>query len=638
MQPSNVSRKAIMPGRILIVDDHEAVRRGLRSLLSSYPEWTICGEAVDGLDAVEKARALQPALVLIDISMPRMDGLEATRIIRRDLPEAKVVIISQNDPAIARRQAEEVDAAGYVAKSDLAQSLLPTISRLMGAADGNGSGSRSRPKPAADWLAGGGVLGQLIRKHDWSRTPLGPIDCWPQSLKTSVNLILNSQHPMWIGWGQDVTFLYNDAYIHVLSSAKHPSALGKPAAEVWHEIWDICGPLADKVFEKGEASFVDDVRLLMNRGDFVEETYYSFSYSPIRDESGNVAGLFCPSTEVTPKVINARRLGTLSELSVSALVQKTTDAVCASLATTLAKNPDDIPFAVLYLLDDEGKQLRLHQTCGLAAGVEALTPESIGLNSESAPESLWPLTGVVKTGRSQVVSIKEIDGLPLGVGQQRLSDAMVLPVTSRGESGTVGVLISGVSPARKLDAEYRTFYELIAGQIATAIQNVRAAEEERKRLEALAEIDRAKTAFFSNVSHEFRTPLTLMLGPVEDLLAKSHTGLSPAAKSQLELVNRNGSRLLRLVNTLLDFSRIEAGRMQAIYQRTDLAAFTVELAQRVSLGDGQSRAPTRTGLSEDRGTSLCRSWHVGKDCPQSDLQRIQIHLRRGDCDSPGGSR
>ena len=188
------------------------------------------------------------------------------------------------------------------------------------------------------------------------------------------------------------------------------------------------------------------------------------------------------------------------------------------------------------------------------------------------------MADVVNDGRSRVVSIEEAKGLPLGVGQQPLSQAMVLPVTSRGEEGTVGVLIAGVSPARKLDLEYRTFYELIAGQIATAIQNVRAVEEERKRLEALAEIDRAKTTFFSNVSHEFRTPLTLMLGPVEDLLAKSHTGLSPAAKSQLELVNRNGSRLLRLVNTLLDFSRIEAGRMQAIYQPTDLAAFTTELA------------------------------------------------------------
>ncbi len=142
----------------------------------------------------------------------------------------------------------------------------------------------------------------------------------------------------------------------------------------------------------------------------------------------------------------------------------------------------------------------------------------------------------------------------------------------------VGVLVAGVNPARRLDAEYRTFFELAAGQIATAILNVRAAEEERKRLEALAEIDRAKTAFFSNVSHEFRTPLTLMLGPVEDLLSRSHTDLSPAAKNQLELVNRNGSRLLRLVNTLLDFSRLEAGRMRGVYEPTNLSRFTLELA------------------------------------------------------------
>jgi PAS domain S-box-containing protein len=577
MKSSTISRKSLTTNHILIVDDHEVVRRGLRSLLSARPEWTICGEAVDGLDAVEKAKTLRPAVVLMDISMPRMNGLDAARIIRRELPDSKVVIISQNDPAIARLQAEEVDAAGYVAKSDLPRLLLPTVSKLLSELGGK-NGSQSSSTPVPDWLAGGGVLGQLIRTHDWSNTPLGAIDCWPQSLKTSVNLILNSQHPMWLGWGPEATFLYNEAYIPVLSSAKHPSALGKPAAEVWSEIWDICGPLADKVFEKGEASFVDEVRLLMNRGDYVEETYYSFSYSPIRDESGNVAGLFCPSTEVTPKIINARRLRTLSELSVNALVQKTTDAACESVATTLARSKDDIPFAVLYLIDDASNEARLEQACGLTIGIDDLAPKSIQLANQSEAACPWPLAEVVRTGRSQVVSVEKMEGLPLGVGQQRLSEAMVLPVISRGESGTVGVLIAGVSPARKLDTEYRTFYELIAGQIATAIQNVRAAEEERERLEALAEIDRAKTTFFSNVSHEFRTPLTLMLGPVEDLLAKSHTGLSPAAKSQLELVNRNGSRLLRLVNTLLDFSRIEAGRMQAIYQRTDLAAFTVELA------------------------------------------------------------
>ena len=142
----------------------------------------------------------------------------------------------------------------------------------------------------------------------------------------------------------------------------------------------------------------------------------------------------------------------------------------------------------------------------------------------------------------------------------------------------LGVLIAGINPTRRLDAEYQTFADLLVDQVAAAIQNARAAEEEKQRLDALAELDRAKTAFFSNVSHEFRTPLTLMLGPIEELLAKAHTELSPSAKSQLELVNRSGSRLLRLVNTLLDFSRLEAGRMQAMYQPTDLASFTAELA------------------------------------------------------------
>src|ERR1700722_20307492 len=576
----DIDQGRVMPGGILIVDDHEIVRRGLRSLLASRPEWEICGEAGDGLEAVEKAKKLLPDVVLMDVSMPRMDGLEATRLIRKELPLCKIVIISQNDPLIARRQAREVGASAYVVKSEVSKELLPAISRFLDGGNGKGVSARevsSANSAAAHWLAGGGEMGGLIREHAWAQTPLGPMNGWARGLKTSVNLILNSQHPMWIGWGRDATFLYNDAYVQVLSRAKHPWALGRPAAEVWGEIWDICGPLADKVFQKGEASFVDEVRLFMNRGDFLEETYYSFSYSPIRGESGAVAGLFCPSTEVTPKVINARRLGTLSELSAHALVQKTTEAACASAIDTLARNPDDVPFAILYLIEGEGKNARLERICGLAEGSGSLSPQAVDLGG-TAEDCLWPLAEVLKSGQVQIVSVKDVEGLPRGLAEQPLSQVIVLPVASRGEDHTVGVLVAGVNSARKLDAEYRTFYELIAAQIATAIQNARASEDERRRLEALAGIDRAMTAFFSNVSHEFRTPLTLMLGPVEELLSRAHTDLPPAAKSQLELVNRNGSRLLRLVNTLLDFSRIEAGRMQAIYQPTDLAAFTVELA------------------------------------------------------------
>ena len=567
--------------RILIVDDHEVVRRGIRTLLSARSDWEICGEAADGQEAIEKAKALHPEVVLMDIFMPRMNGLDATRLLHLEIPNSKVIIVSQNDPRIVREQAHAIGAAAFVVKSDLAEKLVTTIDQVIGAVP---SPSSAPAQPIASqsatggWLAGGGGLGQLIREYDWSKTPLGAFDHWPQSLRTSVNLMLNSRHPMWIGWGPEMTFLYNDAYVAVLSQAKHPQALGRPAREVWSEIWDICGPLADKVFERGEATFVDDVRLFMSRGDVLEETYYSFSYSPIHDESGRVAGLFCPSTETTAKILNGRRLRTLSELAANAVVEKSTEAACASSFATLARNPDDVPFALLYLLDETHGAALLKQSTGISDSVERVSPSRIDLKSEPDDPPFWKIREVLNSCQPQRISLTSLESLPIGPAQQPVKEAIFLPVTSSGQNWCMGVLVAGVNPTRSVDSEYQTFFELVAGQVATIIQNARAAEEERKRVEALAEIDRAKTAFFSNVSHEFRTPLTLMLGPVEDLLSKSHTELSPNAKGQLELVNRNGSRLLRLVNTLLDFSRIEAGRMQAIYQPTDIARFTVDLA------------------------------------------------------------
>ncbi|MBV8551111.1 MAG: PAS domain S-box protein [Acidobacteriaceae bacterium] len=439
----------------------------------------------------------------------------------------------------------------------------------------NSRGASIADRKTQTFLAGGGEMGARIRAFDWTSTPLGPIEFWSQSLKTSVGLILTSRHPMWIGWGPKMTFLYNDAYLHVLGAAKHPEALGKPAAEVWAEIWDICGPLADKVFQSGEASFVDDVRLFMDRGDFLEETFYSFSYSPIRDESGEISGLFCPSTDVTPKVLNARRLRTLSELASSEPSEKTTAGACAIAAQTLRKNPDDIPFGLLYLADAEGKWAFLEQVIG-AVDDELANRREVDLRdaSESAP---WPVAEVFRTRQRQIVPVKHIPGLPRGVASRRVAEAVVLPVTSRGEHKPYGVLVAGVNPCRPLDEEHLTFFELIAGQVATAIQNARELEDEKKRADMLAEVDRAKTVFFSNVSHEFRTPLTLMLGPLESLLAKPES-LPAKDCEHLVIAHRNSLRLLKLVNSLLDFSRIEAGRVKASYTPTDLSGFTADLA------------------------------------------------------------
>ncbi|MCC6587982.1 MAG: PAS domain S-box protein [Bryobacterales bacterium] len=415
----------------------------------------------------------------------------------------------------------------------------------------------------ADFLSGGGQMAAMIRSFDWRGHPLGYPESWPQSLKTAVSIILNSQHPMWIGWGTQIWFLYNDAYLHVLGEAKHAWALGRPASEVWAEIWDVCGPLADKVFGSGEASFVDDVRLYMNRGSYLEETFYSFSYSPIRDESGAVGGLFCPSTDVTPKVVGARRLRTLSGISSRALTEKTVRDACARVAEALAENPDDIPFALLYLVTGNGE-------LQLAEGVAL---------EEVATAQHWPVEEVLESGRFKRVKITGLGGgFPAGPAGQPVTEAMILPVAGGAQEKPIGVLIAGRNPTRPpVDPAYDTFFQLVAGQVATAIQNATAVEDERRRAEALAEIDRAKTAFFSNVSHEFRTPLTLLLGPLEDAL-KAQRGEGEEQRTRLEMAHRNALRLLRLVNSLLDFSRIEAGRISASYTPVDLAALTSDLA------------------------------------------------------------
>ena len=405
------------------------------------------------------------------------------------------------------------------------------------------------------FLASPGSLGQQIAAFDWSSTPLGPLDAWPQSLRTTVNLMLNSSHPIWIGWGPHATFLYNDAYIDVLGAAKHPWALGRPAQEVWAEIWHFCGPLADKVFQRAEPSYVDAVQLFMSRGDWVEEVWYSFSYSPIFNEAGAVGGLFCPSTDTTDTRLNARRLAALSELSASALREQDVASACATAMHTIAGNRDDIPFALLF--KRAGDTVRLQQTAHVADAACEL--------------ALWPVAQVLASGEAVTVATAGMPGLPPGLAGQAVQLALALPVTE-------GVLVLGISPTRQLDAEYRTFCELVAGQVSAAVQNASAAAEQRQRAEALAELDRAKTAFFSNVSHEFRTPLTLLLGPIEEALNDSASRLPAVHHERLRLAQRNALRLQKLVNTLLDFSRVQAGRMHASYAQVDLAALTRDLA------------------------------------------------------------
>jgi len=151
------------------------------------------------------------------------------------------------------------------------------------------------------FLGGGGSTGVLMRTYDWSVSPLGAPDTWPQSLRSVVGLLLESRFPMFVAWDPDLVFLYNDPYAETLG-AKHPAALGKRFSEIWSEIWADISPLIDAAMA-GQAPYREDLPLVMNRKGYDEQTWFTFSYSPVRDESGRVAGMFCAVCETTQKVL-----------------------------------------------------------------------------------------------------------------------------------------------------------------------------------------------------------------------------------------------------------------------------------------------------------------------------------------------
>ena len=425
-------------------------------------------------------------------------------------------------------------------------------------------------KPTNDFLSGGGEMGALMRSFDFSTTPLGPACEWPQSLRSAVSICLNSRFPIVLYWGPQFISLYNDAYIPILGS-KHSWALGQPFEVVWADIWDVLGPVLRAVFETGVPSWAEDQQLIFQRSGYLEEVYFTFSFGAGRNERGDVGGIFCAVTETTQRVLHERRLAILKELSAEA---RTTPEAARIMAEVLEHTPD-IPFALLYLKETDGLHAGLASHCGLPEH-STVAPVRIDLTGEQEP---WRLSCAQSDGMVVLTDLERCFGpLPGRPWPESATSAAVIPLKKAGQSDAAGYLILGISPRRAFDEAYRRFFELVGNHVATMVSNARAYEDERRRAEALAELDRAKTTFFSNVSHEFRTPLTLMLDPLVEALHDPVSGSNPVHKERLEFAYRNSRRLLKLVNSLLDFSRIEGGRIEASYEPTDLATVTSELA------------------------------------------------------------
>ena len=455
------------------------------------------------------------------------------------------------------------------------------------------------------FLAGGGELGELMRRFAWARSPLGPPEAWPQSLRSAASICLGTTFPIAIYWGGDLALLYNDAW-SAIPGTKHPWALGRPAREVWPEIWETIGPLFEQVQRTGEGVWQQHQLLPMHRHGYTEECYFNFTFSPIRGEDGSVAGIFNAVVETTFQVIGERRERALRHLAETIAMARSEAEVLAQAAAASAAHAEDLPFCLLYRFDPATGLASLDE----AAGAPAAAAGSVAATGDGAVAAF---AGALRTGTMQVVEAPD-PAVPLGQAAgpwpEPVTRAAVLPLAARGAGGGIlGFMVAGISARRALDDDYAAFLRRAADHVAVGLSNARAYAEERQRAEALAELDRAKTLFFSNVSHEFRTPLTLIMGPLEDALADSGDG-APAGRQRerLDAALRNSRRLLRLVNTLLDFSRIEAGRAQASFHPEDLARLTAEIAS------GFRAAVEKAGLTlAIEAPALAAPVHVDRD-------------------------
>jgi signal transduction histidine kinase/serine phosphatase RsbU (regulator of sigma subunit)/FixJ family two-component response regulator len=429
-----------------------------------------------------------------------------------------------------------------------------------GSASSGGTGA-ALPADLAAAVALGGEMGARFAALDWRSHPLGEPSGWPPEWRTTVAVALTSRIPVVIWFGPELFLVYNDAYIAILGE-KHPDALGRPGEQVWWDIWESIGPMLGGVMTTGRATWSDDLMLPVVSAGRPVERYFTFTYGPIIAVDGSVDGVFCAVTETTEKVLGERRLQLLAAMAAELFQTRTVaDAVDAVVRVCDGSHPD-LPFVAVYMGGDE----RAARLTAATARVRGRLPEHLA--------ALLPEPDAAGTGRPRILDLAEpVPHLAAAFDGNGPEQALLAPLAGAGTAG--GHLLLGLSARRPFDMQYQGFCAVAADQVSAALTAAGSFEAERGRADALAQLDRAKTVFLTNVSHEFRTPLTLLLGPLEDAIAAED---DPAQRERLQTARRNAERLLRLVNGLLEFARTEAGRAEPKPVRLDVGALTAQIA------------------------------------------------------------
>ena len=328
---------------------------------------------------------------------------------------------------------------------------------------------------------------------DWAATSLGPIKSWSPTVRTAVSICLASRVPMLLMLGPELVMLYNDGYRGALG-ARHPGALGRTVPDVWAEIWPVLVPRVEQAMA-GNATFDEDLPFLMTRHGFDEGTWFTFSFSPIREPDGRVVGIFDTLLETTQRVLTARRLDLVQQLgSLPRSLDGSAAGACAAALELLARHPDDCPLAAAYVTRRDGAGLQ--QVTAPGAAVCDGAAEELEAAARQAISSQEPVT---LTGLSQrwPADFRRPSG-PLG--EVDVDTVVVLPLTSAGQPSPVGALVVGPSPRRRLDDEHMVFLRLVAAQVAAAVVDARAIKAERERAAERAAAEQERSRYFSEVA------------------------------------------------------------------------------------------------------------------------------------------
>ncbi|MGE0058850.1 MAG: ATP-binding protein [Dehalococcoidia bacterium] len=402
-----------------------------------------------------------------------------------------------------------------------------------------------------DVFPGSGEMAQLMRSHDWASTPLGPVDSWPESLRTLIHVMLTTRHPMFLWWGPELIQFYNDGYRTSLGNDRHPAALGAHGRPFWDEIWPIIGPQVEGVMQRGESTWQEDALVPILRNSRMEDVYWTYSYSPVLNEAREIAGTLVICQETTTRVLTDRRMNLVRVLAERMAAEGRSMAAAWQVAAeVIGEDREDFAFTLFYALDDDRRHLRLLQSSGSLP--EHLTPGSIDVKGPASQDP-WGLAGVLAGGRPS-----DRDDLRARVGllqdgrwPEPIERAVALPVSPGGSERPYGVLLLGISPRLRLDEGFRNILTLLTSQIATAIVNIQAFEDIKQAADL-------KDQFLRLVSHELRTPISTVVGNASLLLKRADLINEEDKAQALEDIGSEGQKLQRVIENLLLLTRIEA--------------------------------------------------------------------------------